>query len=474
MTADPDALADVVVVGAGISGLTVAFLLQQRGLAVDVLEAGERAGGVIGTRERDGFLFETGPNSTLDTTPLIGALLTDLGIAGERRDAAAVAATRFIVRDGALVALPTSPRAFLTTRAFSLGARLRLLREPFIAPAPAGVEESIAAFVRRRLGREFLDYAIDPFVSGIYAGDPERISVPAAFPRLHALEQKYGSLIRGQIAGARERKRNAEAAKNVAASFSFASGMRTLTDALARRVGGVRTGVPVARLARGEDGLYTVAGGTPDAPYARRTRAVVLCTAAGAASALVRPLSPGAADALAAIEYAPVAVAASAYRRADVAHPLAGFGFLVPKCERRAILGTLFSSSMFAGRAPEGAVLLTTFVGGRRNPELTAVPDAELAPMVHAELAALVGAGAAPLWTRITRWPRAIPQYDLGHLGRLAQVDAAERALAGLRFCASYRGGVAVGDCIKSAHAAADAVAAYLATASGPGIRNDA
>ena len=463
--AGPDGLVDVIVIGAGISGLTAAFRLQQQRLTVEVLEAAPRPGGVIGTRKRDGFVFETGPNSTLDTTPLINALLSDLGISTERRDASAVAATRFIVRGGQLLALPTSPPAFLTTRAFSLRAKLRLMREPFIAPTPAGVEESIAAFVRRRLGNEFLDYAIDPFVAGIYAGDPERISVPAAFPRLLALEQKYGGLIKGQIAGARERKRNAETAKNVAASFSFANGMQTFTDALAGRLPRVTCGARVARLARNDDGTYTVEGDAGDGAFARRARAVVLAVGAGAASTLVRPLARAAADALAAIDYAPIAAAACAYRRADIAHPLAGFGFLVPKKERRSILGTLFSSSMFAGRAPEGAVLLTSFIGGRRNPELPGKPDAELAGIVHAELAALVGARSAPLWTEITRWPQAIPQYDLGHLGRLAHVEAAETALPGLRFCASYRGGVSVGDCIKSAHATVDAVAGFLAKA---------
>ena len=456
---------DAVVIGAGISGLTAAFRLQQQGLTVEVLEAAPRAGGVIGSRRRDGFLFETGPNSTLDTTPLINALLADLGIAAERRDASAVAATRFIVRDGRLVALPTSPTAFLTTGAFTLSAKLRLLLEPFIAPAPAGVEESIAAFVRRRLGGEFLDYAIDPFVAGIYAGDPERISVPAAFPRLHALEQKYGSLIKGQIQGARERRKNAEKAKNAAASFSFADGMQTFTDALAGRLRCVRTGVQVTRLARGGDGRYTVEGDASGTPFARRARSVVLAVGAGAAAALVREIAPAAAGALTAIDYAPVTVAASAYRRADIAHALDGFGFLVPKKERRSMLGTLFSSSMFPGRAPEGAVLLTSFIGGRRNPDLPARPDAELAPMIHAELAALVGATGTPLWTEITRWPRAIPQYDLGHLGRVAHVDAAEAALPGLFFCASYRGGVSVGDCIKSAHAVADGVARLVAPA---------
>jgi len=459
---------DVVVIGGGISGLASAFRLQQHGVSVEVLEAAPRAGGVIGSRRRDGFLYETGPNSTLDTTPLIGELLSDLGIAAERRDASAVAATRFIVRDGRLAALPTSPGAFLTTSAFSAGAKLRLLREPFIAPAPAGSEESIAAFVRRRLGNEFLDYAIDPFVAGIYAGDPERISVPAAFPRLFALEQQYGSLIKGQIKGARERKKNAEKAKNTAASFSFAGGMQTLTDALARSIARIEPEVRVVNIARNDDGTYSVAGERAGAPFVRRSRAVVLALPAYAAAGLVRPLAPAAAQALAAIEYAPIAVAASAYRRAAVTHPLAGFGFLVPKKEQRKILGSLFSSSMFDGRAPDAAVLLTSFIGGRRNPDLPAQPDAELALIVQQELAALVGATGEPLWTQITRWPQAIAQYNLGHLAHLARIGEAEAALPGLYFCANYRGGVSVGDCIKSAQATTEGVARFLGAASRP------
>ncbi len=451
---------DVVVVGAGISGLTAAYKLQQRGLAVQVLDAAPEAGGVIGTRRREDFLYEAGPNSTLDSTPLLGELIADLGIAATRRDASAVASIRYIVRDGRLIALPTSPPAFFTTGAFSLAAKLRLLREPFIAPGTG--EESIAAFTRRRLGDEFLDYAIDPFVAGIYAGDPERISVPAAFPRLHALEQKYGSLIKGQIRGAKERKRNPEKAKNTAGSFSFASGMQTLTDALAAELTRLACGTRAIGLARDGAG-WRVLAETPAGPAAWHARAVVLAAPAYVAADLMRALAPTTAQALASIEYAPIASVATAYARADIAHPLAGFGFLVPRKEKRSVLGVLFSSSMFEGRAPEGHVLLTTFVGGRRNPELLEHGDVELARVVAAEHAALVGARAAPKWTRITRWSQAIPQYDLGHLSRIAQVDAAETALPGLRFCANYRDGVSVGDRIKAGYAAAEAVATFLA-----------
>lgn len=448
---------DVVVVGAGISGLATAFHLERRGHAVRVLEAAPRAGGVIGSRRREGILCETGPNSTLDTTPLIGELLAVAGIAGERLDATTAAAKRYVLRDGRLVPLPTSPGAFLATPLFSLGAKLALLREPFVAPAPPDTDESVGAFVRRRLGAEFLDYAIEPFVAGVYAGDPEALSLQAAFPKLHALEQRYRSLIRGQILGARERAQSHERARNTAASFSFRDGMQTLPDALARGLKGLETGVRVVGLARADDGTFRVEG-------ERRSvsgRAVVLAVPADAAAGLVRTLAPGAAQALEAIPYAPVAVVVSAYRRRDVKHALDGFGFLAPRKEGRAILGTLFSSSMFDGRAPAETVLLTTFVGGARNPELARASPEEIAATVGRELAALLGAGA-PQWRDVVQWARAIPQYTLGHPGRIAVLEQAETAVPGLFFRASYRGGVSVGDCIKSAGTTATAVGALL------------
>ena len=453
---------DVVVVGAGISGLATAFHLQRRGHAVRVLEVAPRAGGVIGSHRRDGVLYETGPNSTLDTTPLIGELLASAGIAAERVDATAAAARRYVLRGGRLVPLPASPGAFLATPLFSPGAKLALVREPFIAPAPPGREETVAAFVRRRLGDEFLDYAIEPFVAGVYAGDPEQLAVQAAFPRLHALEQRYRSLIRGQILGARERARTREKAGNTASSFSFRNGMQTLPDALARELRGLETGVRVVGLARAEDGTFTVQDERNGERRDARTRAVVLAVPADAAADLVRQLAPGAAQALDAIPYSPVAVVASVYRRGDVKHALDGFGFLAPRKEGRTILGTLFSSSMFEARAPADLVLLTTFVGGARNPGLARSSPGEIAAAVKRELAALLGA-ASPQWREVAQWPRAIPQYTLGHLGRVAVLEEAEAAVPGLFFRASYRGGVSVGDCIKSADAAAAVVATFLA-----------
>jgi len=456
---------DVLVIGAGISGLTAAFQLIRRGLAVEVIDAGSRPGGVIGTESRDGILYERGPNSILDTGPFINEMLAELGILSERVEMNPVAAKRFLVRAGRLIALPMSPRAFLTTPLFSARAKLRLLREPFIGRAPEGVEESVAQFVLRRLGREFLDYAIEPFVAGVYAGDPDELSVSAAFPRLHAIEQRYGSLIRGQLLGARERAKSGTKAKSVAPSFSFRDGLQRLTDVLARKVGGVATDTRAVGLGREPDGTFLVGAEHGGVRFQKRARSVVLAVPADGAARLVRDIAPDAAAALAEITYAGVASVVQSYPRARVRHALDGFGVLAPRVEKRSILGTLFSSSMFDGRVGEGAVLFTTFVGGRRDPGLLSRSDEDLGAIVRDELAVLVGAQGAPEFCAVTRWARAIPQYMLGHLDRIRRAEQAQQAMPGLYLCSSYRGGVAVGDCIKSARDVAEAVSGFLGCA---------
>ncbi|MBK6472431.1 MAG: protoporphyrinogen oxidase [Betaproteobacteria bacterium] len=455
---------DVVVVGAGISGLVTAHRLKCAGWQVQVLDANAQPGGVIGSIAHQGCLYERGPNSALDTTPLIGELVDALGLRAQWRQASDSSNKRYVLRGGVLMALPTSPGAFFSTPLFSTSAKLALLREPFVPRCPAGAEESIAAFVRRRLGSEFLDYAIDPFVAGIYAGDPEQISVPAAFPKLHALEQRWGSLIKGQILGARERRKLKEEAKNTAKSFSFAGGMQVLTDALAAAVGPVALGTRVTRLERDAQGVFTLHAETAGQPTRWRARAVVLATPTDTAANLLREHVGDAADALDAIAYAPVATVATAYPRAGIAHALDGFGCLVPRCEGRKVLGILFSSSMFEGRAGPGTALLTTFVGGLRQPQLPGLPEDEIGALVQAEHQALLGASQAPIFQHVTRWPRAIPQYTLGHLGRVARAEAAGQVLPGLFFCANWKGGVSVGDCIKNGHLGADAVTAHLRT----------
>ncbi len=452
---------DVIVVGGGISGLACAWGLQQRGMRVILLEAAPRAGGSIGTVREHGCLLESGPNSALDSTPLIGHLLDQLGLARERISANAAARKRFVLRDGALTALPLSPLEFVATPLFSPRAKLRLLCEPFIGRGAADGEESVAQFVRRRLGGEFLDYAINPFVAGVYAGDPEALSVRAAFPRLHELEQAYGSLIGGYILGARARARNPDRSKHAAPMFAFREGMQTLTDGLARRLARVELATEVVGVTPG-NGCQLVTACGPHGRRELRAHAVVLAVPAYAAVSLVEPFAPAAAAALAAIPYPPVAVAIGAYRRDAVRHALDGFGVLVPLREHRNILGTIFSSTLFANRAPSEIALLTTFVGGTRQPELGRLDGNEVAEMVQAEHVSMLGVRERAEFVRVTRWLRAIPQYTLGHAARIAVVAEAERTVPGLFFCANYRGGVAIGDCVKSAHRAADQIVQFL------------
>nr|MCU0769923.1 protoporphyrinogen oxidase [Burkholderiaceae bacterium] len=358
---------------------------------------------------------------------------------------------------------------FLRTPLFSRGAKLRLFAEPLIRRAPADSDESVAEFVRRRLGPELLEVAVEPFVSGIYAGSPEQLSVAATFPRLHELEQRYGSVALGAALQAGRRRDHAAPRQRRAGSFSFRDGMQTLTDALAASVADVLTGVPVTRLARCAAGYrLEFARGTQHG--AVEARAVVLAVPADEAGRLVRPLAPAAAAELMAVDYAPMAVVVTAYERADIEHELDGFGFLVPRREKAAMLGTLFSSTMFEHRADASTALLTSFVGGRRQPEKLALSDAELLREVSGSLTQLLGARAAPRLVAITRWPRAIPQYTRGHLGRAAQLSAAEQDNPGLHFCASYRGGVSLSDCAASGERAATRVLAQLDE---PGARPD-
>jgi oxygen-dependent protoporphyrinogen oxidase len=476
--------ADVIVVGGGLSGLTAAFRLMLRGLAVELIDAGARPGGVIGTRRREvpggEALYELGPNSGLDTSPLIDALLRDLGIGGERIDARPEAARRYVLRNGRPVAVPTSPAAFFATPLFSWRAKLALLREPFVPryDHAGGAEESISSFVRRRLNQEFLDYAIEPFVGGVYAGNPDELSLAAAFPRLVALEQTYGSLIRGQILGARERRRVAaqtgERPKNLAPSFSFKGGMQTLTDALARHLPKVIAGARAGSLRRDGDawvvgveqsgGGNDIGSGSGDGGvqrFERRARAVLLALPAYEAAPLLAPLSAAAGEALAGIVYPPVASVTTAYRRHEIRHKLDGFGFLAPRVEQADVLGTLFTSSMFDGRAPDGVVVLTSFVGGRRNADAALAQQDHIAADVVRANDRYLG-GGSPLFTSVHKWPRAIPQYLLGHQRRLDAVAALEQQQPALAVFGNWRGGVSIADCIKAGCEQAERIAALL------------
>jgi oxygen-dependent protoporphyrinogen oxidase len=387
-------------------------------------------------------------------SPLLEQLIDELQLRDDLMIADERAKKRFIVRGGALVAVPASLGGFLSTNLLSTSAKLRLFREPFVARYTGDRSESVASFVERRLGREVLDYAFNPFLSGVYAGRPELLAIEHSFPFLFELERDHGSIIRGAVARrkAARRERPNAAPKFVRSLISFRDGMAMLPSTIGSRWSDrVRFASRVRTLERRGDRWFVDTGG--ESFMAQR---VVCASSADATADLVASFDAELARSLRAIPYAPIASVVTVYRREDVGHPLDGFGCLVPEVERRQILGIIFSSSLFGNRAPENHVAVTTFVGGARQPELVDCSDEALSSIVDAEHRALIGTTAPATSVDITRWSRAIPQYGLDHSSVVASLDAAEGRHSGLYLVGNYRGGVSVGDCVRSARALAD------------------
>lgn len=457
----------LVVVGGGISGLAAALHARDAArrlgldLAVTVLEAAGRPGGRMWSDREEGFVVEHGPNGFLDSKPDALELADRLNASDLLLRASPLASKRFICRRGRLRRLPESPPAFLASRLLSFRGKVRVLREPFAPPPPDG-DETLAAFARRRLGSEALDFLIDPMVSGVFAGDPERLSLRAAFPRIAELERDYGGLFKAlwRLGRERRRARGSGPAGPGGTLTSFRGGVRTLVETLAAALGDAMVlGAPVRRVERTASG-YRVLAGTPERDIP--ASAVVLACPAYEAARMCGDLAPSLAGELDAIPYAPVTVVATAYARADVPHPLDGFGFLVPGREGRPILGTLWDSSVFGDRAPEGHVLLRTMVGGARRPDLAGMPDRDLLDAVRMQLRDFLGVRAEPTRVWIHRHDRGIPQYEVGHGDRLARMDAALRGLPGLFLCHNAYRGIALNDCAREARATAGAVVRFL------------
>ncbi|WP_455385677.1 protoporphyrinogen oxidase [Acidihalobacter prosperus] len=442
-------MSDILIVGAGITGLTLAWALRERGHRVRLLEARPEAGGNIRSLHADRYLVDLGPNSLLDRGGEgLARLIDALGLEERVTVANPAASRRYVCRNGKVQALPAGPGGFVRTPLFSLGAKLRLLTEPWRGRAER--DESVADFVRRRLGPEFLDWAVDPFVSGVYAGDAEKLSVRAATARIYALEAEAGSLIRGAVRRARQGRAAGPTPRG--RLIGFRDGLHELTDALAAKLDGdLLVGTPV-------NGVRRLAGNwvADTAQGAVEAERLVLAVPAHAAADLLEPFKRELAGDLRGISYPGVVNVALGFPRQAVAHALDGFGLLIPSREGCETLGVLFSSTLFPNRAPAEHVLLTAFVGGARNPEAPARDDASLIAGVVEELTPLLGLTGAPDFARVTRWPRAIPQYNLGHLERLERIDAALEELPGLTLAGNWRGGIAVGDCINNALALAE------------------
>lgn len=455
----------VAIIGGGITGLTAAHSLKQLGVPFVLLEASDRVGGVIRSIRRDGYLAEFGPNSILETSPVISNLIRNLGLESRRVYSNPEAEKRYVVRGGKPVEIPASPLGMLTTPLFSAQAKLRLLAEPFIKPAPADKEESIAEFVLRRLGSEFLDYAIDPLVAGIYAGNPKNLSVPQAFPKLHALEQRYHSLILGQVLGARARKRSGEVSKQSAKKLSFDNGLQVLIDELhARMADEIRLNSPVRRLSRkADDWLVEL-----EHDEALHCSSVLLALPSHKIAQIPIDNTPALdTAALVDVYYPPVASVVLGFRKADVAHPLDGFGMLLPGKEEFRILGALFSSSLFPNRAPRGHVTITCYVGGARNPILPLGRSEVLTEIVVRDLAAILGVRGEPTFQQVTVYRQAIPQYNVGFGKFRALMDEMEARAPGLFIAGHARDGVSLGDSILSGHKVAGRINAF-ATSKAP------
>ncbi len=458
----------VAVVGAGITGLVAAFRLRLNNIPVTVYEAGDRVGGVIQSLRQDGFLAEFGPNTILETSPKITEIIRAADLEKRMLYSDERANNRYLVRYQKTIAMPSSLSGFLRTKLFSPAAKLALLREPFIPRWDNRYEESVAQFVLRRLGREFLDYAIDALVAGVYAGDPHRLSVIHGFPKLYALEQKYGSLIKGQILGARDRKRRAEVSKQEAKKISFDEGLQVLPDTLhARLADAVQLRSPVELLIR-SDQEWTIQCHT-QAGMTRQSHSAVLLTGPTYKLAEIRleagpdlSLAP-----LAQIHYPPVASVVLGFRRQDVAHPLDGFGMLIPKAEKFHILGALFSSSLFPNRAPAGHVTLTSYIGGLRHPELALLPLEELYAMTVDDLRLLLGITGQPTFKNCVVYRQAIPQYEVGY-GKYKQLmDDLEAQAPGLMLAGHFRHGISISDSIVSGYDAAERLGDYLSKSAG-------
>lgn len=482
----PNGGPSVGVVGGGISGLTAAFLLAKNGARVTLYEKRRRVGGLIRTRSSAGWQVDEGPNTLLlRGNSRAETLVREVGLGERLLEAGGSASRRYILRDGRPMPLPASPAGLISTGLLSAGAKLRLLGEPFVRRG-RDPDESVASFFSRRLGPEVVDYAVNPFVGGIWAGDPEQLVMRFAFRRLWEMEQQYGSLLAGGLAslfgrdrgGGDERGENAHGGSRGGRRLvSFPGGLQELPMAMAEATDmELLTGAEVqaARRTRGggpgggrrkEPGGGSPGRRPPDWEisfrhggeiHTRTHRALVMaCPPPAIARITEHPGLPG-------LPAAPVSVLATGFRRDQVAHPLDGFGLLIPEKESLSPLGTLFSSTLFPGRAPEGHVLLTTFAGGARQPELAALPTGELRERLLDDLAPLLGISGEPSFVSHTFWESAIPQYTPAYGDLREALEQLERERPGLFACGNFRGGVSLPDCMESAAETARRVLSFL------------
>ena len=427
-----------------------AYALRKSGIDAHVVESSACLGGVIRSERRDGYLLEFGPQSFNATSALLN-LCRELRIDDQLLPAPGNV-PRYVLVKGTLRPVPLSPLAFIASSLFSPLTKLRVLRDILGRSTPPRSDESVAAFTLRKFSRELLDKLVGPFVSGIYAGDPEKLSLRSAFPQLYEAEKSAGSVIRGLLFSAR--KRSASAEKPTLQTFR--KGNQTLIQALVANLGSnlrcdataqrIRlttasvdtTTFEVTLLANGQEEILS-------------TNRLIMATPAQQAATLLRSVDPQFESALSQIAYAPVAVVALGYPKSAIHHSLDGFGFLVPRSSGLRILGTVWNSSLFPNRAPDGHVLLTSFVGGATDPSAVSLPESEIISTVHRELASVLGFSQAPSFSHVQTWQHAIPQYNLGHVQHMNQLVQLQSKYQSIRLIGNYLRGPALGACVEQA-----------------------
>jgi len=465
----------VIIIGGGISGLSSAWLLRDKArkagieLELTLLEKETRVGGKIWSIREEGYICEWGPNGFLDSKPQTLELCSAIGVSDNLHRSSDNARKRFIFSGGELHRLPEGGASFLKSGLISWPGKLRLALEPtpFIAPAPVGVDETLADFGRRRLGKEALDKLIAPMVSGIFAGDPETMSLVSCFPRIAELEREYGGLVRAMIMLARKKKKDIVAGKVVSSAAgpggvltSFREGIQYLSDALSASLGGiVTTGSQVVSLGKGSGLPYRV---QCDDGSEHEADLVIAASPAFAVAGMLEGLDKGISGVLRQIPYSSMTVICFGYERERIAHPLDGFGYLIPKREGCSTLGTLWDSSMFEKRAPEGKVLLRSMMGGACFPEYIKMSDDEVVARVRRDLQATMGIEAEPSFVRVFRHEQAIPQYTVGHAKRLDALDGLLEKHPGLILTGNSYRGIGLNDCVAAAQRASDEALALL------------
>lgn len=456
----------VAVIGGGVAGLaTAAGLLDKADQAgcdlhVTVFEADKTPGGNLRTLQHEGWQLEWGPNGFMDSEPATLRLVEKLGLQERLQPSSEATAHRFLMVGGRMVEIPTSPKAFLGSRMISKKAKLRMAGELFIpgrqnlgqAAEIPSTDETVYDFGVRRLGREFAEVMLDPMVKGVFGGEAKELSLAAAFPRMVELERDHGGLFRAMIALARKRRGKKTDAGPSGKLTSFTGGMADLVDALAGVIeqsdrAELRCGSKVETITREMDTWRVCGPGFNVGPF----KAVVQAAPAHAAARHLAGVSQRISASLARIPFAPMAIVALGFDRSTVKHDLNGFGLLVPSREKRDILGCLWTSSIFPGRAPEEKILLRAMLGGAGNPEIMNLDDEAITALALSELRHLLGLRGIPKMVRVIRHQKAIAQYQPGHLALLKEIETELEYLPGLFFTGSSYRGIAVNSCVKEA-----------------------